>query len=232
MKRRSCCKGKSPKKCETGAAETKKCPCGCEGECKCPKDCECHEKECKCECKKCPCGCEGECKCPKECKCHEKECKKCPCGCEGECKCPKECKCHEKECKCECKCGKEVVATEKAPKAIGPYSQAIKANGMLFASGQIPLDPATGELHDKDTITAQTNLVFNNIAEILKEAGSDMSKIVKTTVFMRDMNDFAEMNAEYAKHFPADKPLPARSAVQVARLPKDVGLEVEVIALL
>jgi len=127
---------------------------------------------------------------------------------------------------------KEVVATDKAPKAIGPYSQAIKANGMLFTSGQIPLDPATGELHDKDSITDQTRLVFNNLEAILKEAGTDMSKVIKTTVFMRDMNDFVEMNTEYAKHFPADKPLPARSAVQVARLPKDVGLEIEVIALL
>jgi len=125
---------------------------------------------------------------------------------------------------------KGVVATDKAPKAIGPYSQAIKANGMLFASGQIPLDPATGVLHDKDSITEQTRLIFTNIEAILKEAGSDMSKVIKTTVFMRDMNDFNEMNAEYAKFFPGDKP--ARSAVQVARLPKDVGLEVEIIALL
>ena len=126
---------------------------------------------------------------------------------------------------------KEVVATDKAPKAIGPYSQAIKANGMLFASGQIPLNPATGELCT-GTITEQTRLVFNNIAEILKAAGTSMENVVKTSVFLRDMNDFAEMNAEYAKHFPADKPLPARSAVQVARLPKDVGVEIEVIALL
>jgi len=217
---------------EKECKECKKCPCGCEGECKCDKECPCREKECK-ECKKCPCGCESECKCDKECPCREKECKeckKCPCGCEGECKCDKECPCREKECKCPC--GKVVVATDKAPKAIGPYSQAIKANGMLFASGQIPLDPATGELHGTDSITAQTNLIFNNIEAILKEAGTDMSKVVKTTVFMRDMNDFAEMNAEYAKHFPSDKPLPARSAVQAARLPKDVGLEVEVIALL
>ena len=226
MKRACCCETmKCAKKCA-------KCPCGCEGECKCPKECKCHEKECKpcCSC------CEGECKCCKECCCA----KKCPCGCEGECKCPKECKCHEKECKpcCEgeCKCCKEccccrpcekvVVATDKAPKAIGPYSQAIKANGMLFASGQIPLDPATGEVHATDSITEQARLVFSNIEAILKEAGTDMSKVVKTTVFMRDMNDFAEMNAEYAKHFPADKPLPARSAVQVACLPKNVGLEV------
>lgn len=152
------------------------------------------------------------------------------CKCEGECKC--ECEC---ECKCKCKraeMAKEVVATEHAPKAIGPYSQAIKANGMLFASGQVPIDPATGEVHGKDSITEQTRLVFNNIAAILKEAGTDMGRVVKTTVFMRDMNDFVEMNTEYAKHFPADKPLPARSAVQVARLPKDVGLEIEVIALL
>jgi len=124
------------------------------------------------------------------------------------------------------------VCTDKAPAAIGPYSQAIKINGMLFASGQIPIDPATKEVHSKDTITEQTRLVFNNIEQILKEAGTDMSRVIKTTVFMRDMNDFTEMNDEYAKHFPADKPLPARSAVQVARLPKDVGLEVEIIALL
>ena len=126
---------------------------------------------------------------------------------------------------------KECVATDKAPGAIGPYSQAIKANGMVFASGQIPLDPATGKLCT-GTITEQTALIFSNIAEILKAAGTSMENVVKTTVFMRDMNDFAEMNAEYAKHFPAGKPFPARSAVQVARLPKDVGLEIEVIALL
>ena len=186
--------------------------------------CCCERMECAKKCAKCPCGCEGECKCPKECKCHEKECKPC-CCCEGECKCCKAC--------CCCRpCEKVVVATDKAPKAIGPYSQAIKANGMLFASGQIPLDPATGEVHATDSITEQARLVFSNIEAILKEAGTDMSKVVKTTVFMRDMNDFAEMNAEYAKHFPADKPLPARSAVQVACLPKNVGLEVEVIALL
>ena len=185
--------------------------------------CCCEAMECAKKCAKCPCGCEGECKCPKECKCHEKECKPC-CGCEGECKCCKECCCSGR--------GKVVVATDKAPKAIGPYSQAIKANGMLFASGQVPIDPATGEVHATDSITEQARLVFSNIEAILKEAGTDMSKVVKTTVFMRDMNDFAEMNAEYAKHFPADKPLPARSAVQVACLPKNVGLEVEVIALL
>lgn len=127
---------------------------------------------------------------------------------------------------------KEVVATDKAPKAIGPYSQAIKANGMVYTSGQIPLDPATGEVHATASITEQTRLVLTNVAEVLKAAGTDMSKVVKTTVFMRDMNDFVEMNTEYAKHFPADKPLPARSAVQVARLPKDVGLEIEVVALL
>ena len=126
---------------------------------------------------------------------------------------------------------KEVVATDKAPKAIGPYSQAIKANGMVFTSGQIPLNPATGELLT-GTITEQTRLVLTNVAEVLKAAGTDMSKVIKTTVFMRDMNDFVEMNTEYAKHFPADKPLPARSAVQVARLPKDVGVEIEVVALL
>jgi 2-iminobutanoate/2-iminopropanoate deaminase len=124
---------------------------------------------------------------------------------------------------------KERVQTEKAPKAIGPYSQAIKANGMLFASGQVPLDPATGELI-QGTIAEQTERVFENLKAVLEEAGSSLDKVVKTTVFLADLSDFAEMNGAYAKFF-AETP-PARSTVEVSRLPKDARIEIDLIALL
>jgi 2-iminobutanoate/2-iminopropanoate deaminase len=123
----------------------------------------------------------------------------------------------------------EVINTDKAPKAIGPYSQGIKANGFVFCSGQIPADPKTGELVT-GSITEQTRQALSNLKAVIEKAGSGMDKVVKVTVFLRDMNDFSEMNTEYAMWF-SDGP-PARAAVQVARLPKDVGIEIEAIAAL
>lgn len=120
----------------------------------------------------------------------------------------------------------EYVSTTKAPAAIGPYAQGIIVNGMFYSSGQIPLT-AEGELVEGD-IKVQTNQVFANLKEVLAAAGSSLDNVVKTTVFMSDMNDFVAMNEVYANHFGDHKP--ARSAVQVARLPKDVKLEIEVIA--
>ena len=120
----------------------------------------------------------------------------------------------------------KTVSTDKAPAAIGPYSQAQIVGNLVYTSGQIPIDPATGLI--VEGLDAQANQVFKNISELLKAAGSDMSKVVKTTVFIKDMNDFAAINAIYANYFSA--PYPARSCVEVARLPKDVLLECEVIA--
>lgn len=120
-----------------------------------------------------------------------------------------------------------VVSTTNAPAAIGPYSQGIIVNNMFYSSGQIPLT-AAGELVDGD-IVAQTNQVFENLKAVLAAAGSSLDQVVKTTVFMKDMNDFVAMNEVYAQHFGEHKP--ARSAVEVARLPKDVKVEIEVIAL-
>ena len=124
---------------------------------------------------------------------------------------------------------KTVVNTDKAPKAIGPYSQAIKANGFLFTSGQIPLDPATGNIVDGG-IVAQTEKVLENLKAILQSEGLDTARVVKTTVFLADMNDFQTVNGIYAKFFTGDAP--ARSCVQVARLPKDVLVEIEAVAVL
>jgi 2-iminobutanoate/2-iminopropanoate deaminase len=121
----------------------------------------------------------------------------------------------------------EQVKTENAPKAIGPYSQGIRAKGLVFCSGQIPANPKTGEIVT-GSITEQTRQCLSNVKGVIEAAGSSMSKVVKCTVFLRDMNDFAEMNTEYAKWFSG--PAPARAAVQVARLPKDVGIEIEAIA--
>ncbi|NHI89140.1 MAG: RidA family protein [Candidatus Thorarchaeota archaeon] len=123
----------------------------------------------------------------------------------------------------------EQVTTENAPKAIGPYSQGIKANGFVFCSGQIPANPATGELV-KGSIAEQTRQSLSNVKGVIEAAGSSMSKIVKCTVFLKNMDDFSEMNTEYAKWF-SDSP-PTRAAVEVARLPKDVSIEIEAIALL
>ena len=123
---------------------------------------------------------------------------------------------------------REVITTNDGPKAIGPYSQAIKANGLVFVSGQICLDPQTHQLINGD-VSAQTERVLQNIAAILMAAGSSLSQVVKTTVFLKSMNDFVAMNQVYGRHFNADPP--ARSTVEVARLPKDVLVEVDVIAL-
>lgn len=121
------------------------------------------------------------------------------------------------------------IQTDKAPAAIGPYSQAVTAGDFIFASGQIPVDPATGLIDGTDTVT-QAKRCFENIRAVLDEAGSSMDKVVKATVFLADMNDFAAVNAVYADAFAGCQILPARSAVQVARLPKDVRVEIEVIA--
>jgi 2-iminobutanoate/2-iminopropanoate deaminase len=124
---------------------------------------------------------------------------------------------------------REAIATDKAPRAIGPYSQAVRAGPLLFVSGQVPLDPATGQLVPGD-ITAQTRRVLDNIGQILQAAASSFDQVVRTTVFLADMDDFAGMNEVYATYFPA--PAPARATVQVARLPKDARLEIDVIAFL
>jgi 2-iminobutanoate/2-iminopropanoate deaminase len=123
---------------------------------------------------------------------------------------------------------KDVIVTDLGPKAIGPYSQAVRANGFVFVSGQIALDPRTQELVAGD-ITVQTERVLENVKGILQAAGSSLEKVVRTTVFLADMNEFASMNQVYARHFRQD--FPARSTVQAARLPRDVRVEIDVIAL-
>lgn len=122
----------------------------------------------------------------------------------------------------------EAVSTEHGPKAIGPYSQAIKANGFVFVSGQVAFDPATGAIVE-GAIARQTERVIENLKAILEAAGSGLNKAVKTTVFLKDMNDFAAMNEVYARYFTTSPP--ARATVEVARLPRDVRVEIEVIAL-
>jgi 2-iminobutanoate/2-iminopropanoate deaminase len=121
----------------------------------------------------------------------------------------------------------ETIATENAPKALGPYSQALKAGGFIYCSGQIPINPATNAV-EATTIEDQTRQAITNLGNVLKAAGSSLAKVVKTTVFISDMNDFAALNGVYAELFGDTKP--ARSCVQVARLPKDVKLEIEAIA--
>jgi 2-iminobutanoate/2-iminopropanoate deaminase len=121
----------------------------------------------------------------------------------------------------------QVVSTERAPKALGPYSQAIKCNGLIFVSGQIPIEPSSNQLVDGST-AEQARRVLMNISAILQEAGSNMGKVVKTTVFLKDMTDFEAMNKVYAEFFTTNHP--ARSTVQVARLPKDVSIEIDAIA--
>ena len=123
--------------------------------------------------------------------------------------------------------GKEVVSTTAAPAAIGPYSQAIRLGNLLFVSGQIPLDPQTGLLVMGD-IRVQTRQVLTNLASIVKAAGSSLSRVAKTTVYLRDLAEFAAMNEVYAEFF-GDKP-PARATVQVARLPRDADVEIDLIA--
>jgi len=123
---------------------------------------------------------------------------------------------------------KEVVSTKDAPQAIGPYSQAIKANGFVFVSGQIPLDPATGNLMEGD-VRVQSERVLQNLRAILAAAGSSLERVVKTTVFLKNMSDFAAMNEVYAKFFAGQQP--ARSTVEAAQLPRNVLVEIDVIAL-
>ena len=123
---------------------------------------------------------------------------------------------------------REIISTKDAPQAIGPYSQAIKANGFIFVSGQIAIDPATEKVISGD-VAAHTDRVLRNLSEILEAAGSGLAKVVRSTVFLKNMNDFSPMNAVYAKYFSTAPP--ARSTVEVARLPKDVLVEIDVIAL-
>jgi 2-iminobutanoate/2-iminopropanoate deaminase len=122
----------------------------------------------------------------------------------------------------------KIIATPAAPRAIGPYSQAIVHHGMAYLSGQIPLDPATGELVAGD-ITVQTERVLSNMAAVLEACGSSLGRVVKTTVFLQDLGEFAAMNAVYARFFETNPP--ARSTVEVARLPRDSRVEIECIAI-
>jgi len=123
---------------------------------------------------------------------------------------------------------RSIISTKDAPQAIGPYSQAIRANGFVFTSGQIAIDPATQQVAAED-IGAQTERVLKNLSEVLEAAGSGLGKVVRTTVFLKNMNDFAAMNQVYAKYFSSAPP--ARSTVEVARLPKDVLVEIDAIAM-
>lgn len=123
---------------------------------------------------------------------------------------------------------RDVISTPDAPKAIGPYSQAIRANGFVFVSGQVAIDPATQQVMNGD-VAAQTDRVLKNLSAILKAAGSGLEKVVRSTVFLKNMGDFAAMNEVYGKYF--TQAPPARSTVEVARLPKDVLVEIDVIAL-
>lgn len=123
---------------------------------------------------------------------------------------------------------RSVINTKEAPQAIGPYSQAIKCGELVFSSGQIPLDPASGQLVAGDVI-AQTKQVMNNLQAVLRAAGADLSTIIKTTIFLTDLNDFAKVNETYGSYFSAAPP--ARSTVQVAALPKGASVEIEAVAL-
>ncbi|MGC1373786.1 MAG: RidA family protein [Candidatus Sulfotelmatobacter sp.] len=123
---------------------------------------------------------------------------------------------------------RSIISTKDAPQAIGPYSQAIKANGLVFTSGQVAIDPMTQQVVAGD-IAVQTERVLRNLSEILEAAGSGLGKVVRSTVFLKNMNDFAAMNQVYAKYFSSAPP--ARSTVEVARLPKDVLVEIDAIAL-
>ncbi|MBR6469643.1 MAG: RidA family protein [Lachnospiraceae bacterium] len=122
---------------------------------------------------------------------------------------------------------KKIISTDKAPAAIGPYSQAVEVNGLIYTSGMIPMIPETGEI--VKGIEAQARQALTNVKSLLEAAGSGMDKVIKTTVFIKDMNDFAKVNEVYASFFTGD--FPARSCVEVARLPKDVLIEMEAVAL-
>jgi 2-iminobutanoate/2-iminopropanoate deaminase len=122
---------------------------------------------------------------------------------------------------------KEIISTDKGPKTIGPYSQAVKANGFIFTAGQIALDPASGQLVSGD-IALQTARVLDNLKAIVEAGGSSLDQTVKATVYLKDMNDFAAMNEVYARYFPQNPPV--RSTVEAARLPRDVLVEIDVIA--
>jgi len=122
---------------------------------------------------------------------------------------------------------KKIVSTDQAPKAIGPYSQAVVSNGFAFLSGQIPLDPATGQLIGGD-IAQQTERVLENLKAVLASCGSSLQQVVKTTVYLKDMGEFAAMNEVYARYFPVEPP--ARATVEAARLPRDVRVEIDCIA--
>jgi 2-iminobutanoate/2-iminopropanoate deaminase len=124
---------------------------------------------------------------------------------------------------------KEIISTDNAPSAIGPYSQAVKTGNLVFVSGQIPIDPATGEFVSQE-VSEQTEQVLKNLSAVLEAAGSSLNNVVKTTVFLADMNDFAAMNDIYAKYFSENKP--ARATVQAARLPRDARVEIEAIGLI
>ena len=122
----------------------------------------------------------------------------------------------------------KVVETDKAPKAVGPYSQAIIANNFIFVSGQIPIDPSDGQLNTGST-AEQTRQVLKNLSAVLESAGSRLTDVVKTTVYLKNMDDFQEMNSVYSEFFSQNKP--ARATVEISRLPKDVSVEIEAIAL-
>jgi 2-iminobutanoate/2-iminopropanoate deaminase len=122
---------------------------------------------------------------------------------------------------------KSIIQTTHAPEAIGPYSQAVKAGGFLYVSGQLPIDPADGSIHGSD-ITSQTRQALNNLSAIVAAAGMSLKDVVKVNVYLADMNDFKAMNEVYAQFFTSD--FPARAAVQVARLPKDALVEIEAVA--
>jgi 2-iminobutanoate/2-iminopropanoate deaminase len=124
---------------------------------------------------------------------------------------------------------KDIVSTDQAPAAIGPYSQAVKTNEMVFVSGQIAIDPTTGNIIDGD-VQAQTRQVLNNVKAVLEAAGTSLEKVVKTTVYLTDMDNFARVNEVYAEYFTSQPP--ARACIEISRLPKDVDVEIEAIALL
>ena len=125
---------------------------------------------------------------------------------------------------------KSVVSTKNAPSAIGPYSQAIRAGDLLFVSGQIPIDPSTGKLIEEVTIQAQTRRVMENLIAIVNASGGLAENIIRTTVFLRNIDDFADMNAIYGEYFKTEPP--ARSTIQAARLPRDVAIEIDCIAVI